>query len=407
MNKRERAAGGDYMQSCYGPANVLPTTVAAYSPNISWFNHFEKGDDGQDSYYVKSGGGTSSATPQVAAAAALYIQKHKDKLAKHKGEDAWKKAEIVRQALFLSCDDSSIYTKEYFGNGTLKADRALEPDLSPDEIIKDVERKLKDREKILNGITKSRKAVHKNTFGGLFHLYSNRNVVNKKDSQISGAKKKIIKEMLMEEIHQLVHLDKDLHEFQDLDFGGDPLDLTQHPELTDGIVASSRASAFLKKTVSLNFYHKQPRLMLNNRTVLQSKLGQTIVSSDRADFSIINEKSSVEGAGDNAFYIDEFEIVLNNGNRDFSNGAASVTLEIAPNTPIKTDAKEKPGLSDGQFSIGDELHSVVLLESTYEDGTVLEWQIGPNAKPTGTRSLQELFSDQRAHIHPVFQPTKR
>src|ERR1700720_3682788 len=56
---------------------LRPYPIAAYSPNIPWIaiRHTSKGwfADGVD----LNGSGTSAATPQVAAAAALWLQRHR------------------------------------------------------------------------------------------------------------------------------------------------------------------------------------------------------------------------------------------------------------------------------------------------------------------------------------------
>ena len=75
LNQGERAPGGDYMQTAFGPEDVMDTVMAAFSPNGRWAAR----TNGKD-FFEKSGGGTSMATPQVAAAAALYIHKYRKEL---------------------------------------------------------------------------------------------------------------------------------------------------------------------------------------------------------------------------------------------------------------------------------------------------------------------------------------
>ena len=58
------------MQGNWGPASKMATAMAAFTPNISW------AELGCAGIVDMAGAGTSSATPQVAAAAALYLQKH-------------------------------------------------------------------------------------------------------------------------------------------------------------------------------------------------------------------------------------------------------------------------------------------------------------------------------------------
>lgn len=102
------------MQSCYGPASAMGHAIAAYSPNIAW------PELGCANTIDLDGAGTSSATPQVAAAAALWLAKYKDKVG-----SGWRKVEAVRHALYSSADKSLPESQKYYGNGVLKALDAL------------------------------------------------------------------------------------------------------------------------------------------------------------------------------------------------------------------------------------------------------------------------------------------
>ena len=104
------------MQGNWGPKRVMESALAAYTPNILWASY-----DALDSF-SKSGGGTSSATPQIAAAAALWLQKYRGTTYTHQ----WQKVEAVRHALFSSAEKRN---KKYFGNGILRARAAL--DIAP------------------------------------------------------------------------------------------------------------------------------------------------------------------------------------------------------------------------------------------------------------------------------------
>jgi len=68
------------------------------------------------------GGGTSPATPQAAAAAALWLQRNLPA----SGFQGWQKVEAVRHALFLSADRSVPESAVYFGQGLLRANAALD-----------------------------------------------------------------------------------------------------------------------------------------------------------------------------------------------------------------------------------------------------------------------------------------
>jgi len=122
-----RDKGSPNMGSCAGPASAMKTAIAGYTPNVAWAGTWNGKDE---NFFTRKGGGTSSATPQIAAAAALYIHKYKtelDKIApKNIPGTSWKRAEIVRQALFISAKKSKtkLYNS-YFGKGRLKAMKAL------------------------------------------------------------------------------------------------------------------------------------------------------------------------------------------------------------------------------------------------------------------------------------------
>lgn len=120
----------DKMQGNWGPEEAMRYALAAYTPNLSWAVYR------QAKYFRKSGGGTSGATPQIAAAAALYIMSHRAELeAKGYYEPGrqWKKVEAVRQALFSSAREAlpastslaEAEARRYYGNGILKAMQAL------------------------------------------------------------------------------------------------------------------------------------------------------------------------------------------------------------------------------------------------------------------------------------------
>jgi hypothetical protein len=103
------------MQGCFGPAAKMATALAAYTPNAPWAM---MGCSGM----IGFGGGTSSATPQVAAAAALWLQA----AAFPPGTAPWQRVEAVRKALFASADGSSPDSATYFGRGLLKTLAALD-----------------------------------------------------------------------------------------------------------------------------------------------------------------------------------------------------------------------------------------------------------------------------------------
>jgi hypothetical protein len=101
-----------------GPASKMTTALAAFTPNIPWAKW------ACPRAYRWNGEGTSAATPQAAAAAALYIQKNLDAIGGY-GE-GWMRVEAVRKALF---DSARKETREdwqtFFGNGIVDAAAAL------------------------------------------------------------------------------------------------------------------------------------------------------------------------------------------------------------------------------------------------------------------------------------------
>lgn len=110
-----------YYSSSYGPQAAMGTAIAGYSPNITIAKY------GCPSVLSHNGDGTSHATPQVAAAAALWLQMYG-----HRYHGA-RRAQAARLALFRSADKRS--GKEWmFGNGVLKANAALDIIPSAEEL---------------------------------------------------------------------------------------------------------------------------------------------------------------------------------------------------------------------------------------------------------------------------------
>jgi hypothetical protein len=109
------------MQGNWGPATKMATALAAYTPNIAWAMW------GCAELVRMSGAGTSAATPQIAAAAALYLQRHFGQLFDaNRYPEAWMRVEAVRQALFESADrGGATPLDEKLGHGRLRAAEAL------------------------------------------------------------------------------------------------------------------------------------------------------------------------------------------------------------------------------------------------------------------------------------------
>jgi hypothetical protein len=104
--------GGDY-----GPDAKMAGAIAAYTPNVPWARF------GEESVVDYDGQGTSAATPQVAAAAALWIQKNR--AAYEAYPEPWMRVEAVRQALFKGADSNEAL-KGHLGAGRLRAKATLD-----------------------------------------------------------------------------------------------------------------------------------------------------------------------------------------------------------------------------------------------------------------------------------------
>lgn len=107
------------MQGNFGPNRHMKKALAAFTPNTTWAS----GKSGTINF---AGAGTSSATPQIAAAAAIYYRKNHQEL---DAMQPWQRVEAIRNALYTSAlkkvkagfDDY----RTYFGNGILQAMDAL------------------------------------------------------------------------------------------------------------------------------------------------------------------------------------------------------------------------------------------------------------------------------------------
>ena len=111
----------DELQGCFGPERHMQKALAAFTPNTPWAT--VSNGKGIISF---SGAGTSSATPQIAAAAANYYKKY------HQQLDAllpWQRVEAIRNALYTKAlkkvDGLKGSFKKYFGNGILQANASL------------------------------------------------------------------------------------------------------------------------------------------------------------------------------------------------------------------------------------------------------------------------------------------
>jgi len=96
----------------WGPDSCMTAALTAWTPNISWAKF------GCPQAIDMDGAGTSAATPQVAAAVALWLEKYKAQLPIRN----WQRVEAVRNALFRSARNTDPH---HFGHGILQANAAL------------------------------------------------------------------------------------------------------------------------------------------------------------------------------------------------------------------------------------------------------------------------------------------
>lgn len=352
-NKEQRAAGGEYMQSCYGPSFVMETTLAAFTPNIVWFNKIESNAHGR-AYYVKSGGGTSSAAPQIAAAAALYIQKFKEELEHYEGKNQWKRTEIVRQALFRSADKDSQYTGDYFGQGMLKAADAINDRFRP---------------RAIQNVKDPGKAQNKFILNGLLNLFSNRNMT----AVQSDTKMEMLQQMMREEISQLVFLDPMLELFQELEFEHPRFDLFSHPQLIEQLIQSDRSSEFLKEHLSYLNRNPQKAHQDFGSKKLPSQRGELIVRTSYCEVELQKRESEMKGAGHFVEYMDSFELQIEGSKNRSLRGTHRLEIQLHTHEMAKDDI----------------CHSALLIEREAADGTpIVEWQFGPESQGI-SRGLDE------------------
>lgn len=106
-----RLMGGNY-----GPDSKMSTAIAAPTPNVPWARF------GCSNIVDFDGQGTSAATPQVAAAAAIWLQKNRAAVDTY--PQAWMRVEAIRKALF---DSAKLDEREFkrLGRGQLRASEAL------------------------------------------------------------------------------------------------------------------------------------------------------------------------------------------------------------------------------------------------------------------------------------------
>ena len=112
-NKPYAELTGLTLEGNYGPGSLMAAALSAHTPNIPWACY------GCPSTVRLNGEGTSAATPQVAAAAAIWFERYKQDLPRD-----WRRVEAVRHALFKSAKGQGVDEKR-MGRGILQAFDAL------------------------------------------------------------------------------------------------------------------------------------------------------------------------------------------------------------------------------------------------------------------------------------------
>jgi hypothetical protein len=103
------------MAGNYGPKGKMTTAMSAFTPNVPWARF------GCPQIVDFDGRGTSAATPQLAAAAAMWIQQHR--AAYDAYPQPWMRVEALRKSLF---DGARPGETRRLGRGLLRADDALQ-----------------------------------------------------------------------------------------------------------------------------------------------------------------------------------------------------------------------------------------------------------------------------------------
>lgn len=232
---RSRMEGGEFMQGNWGPESAMKTAIAAYTPNVAWASL------SRNYRFHRSGGGTSSATPQVAATAALWLAYNRDKIESAGIERSWKKVEAARSAIFSSGNKAYPAYRKYYGNGIIRAFDAL--NAFNFENIKD----LKQSPKAKVGLT-----GFIDFASGWFRSKAGQPAVDTTDvSDHDG-----LQEMVSLELLQLIHRDPALFPYAEiLDLENDETASFFNNEdarksFAEKVMKSPFASSFLKNLIS-------------------------------------------------------------------------------------------------------------------------------------------------------------
>jgi len=113
--------GFERMAGNYGPLQKMDSAISGFTPNMPWARL------GCSKIVDLDGAGTSAATPQIAAAAVLWIQVNRAALDKY--PEPWMRAEAAREAILGSAQPSQDSSR--LGRGELRANEALAPKHKP------------------------------------------------------------------------------------------------------------------------------------------------------------------------------------------------------------------------------------------------------------------------------------
>jgi len=345
-NPGSRSTDSEFMQMNYGPEDALKTTLAAYTPNLVWFNTKEKQDDGRYRYFIRSGGGTSCATPQIAAAAALYIQMHRAELNRIAGDEKWKIVEMVKTALFEAAANNNPAFGKYYGNGVLRAFDALAKKPS------DLEEKIQRAEDADGG---------GNIFKKLFRIFSGRSAFG----TLAGDMNTRLQEMMNMEILQLLHRDQALHKYLG------QISFTAGDSALDGVENVDELVADLQKSDKASDFLKQ-RLLAPTEGSFTRSAGTVSVSSNFINLTINTAGGTIEIRTE-GILASVKSVVTDQRVEGWEGGSChSFEIEIHGSSGSRST---NPGLSIADTFEDQDMQSVLLLEKEVDGKPLMQWQI--------------------------------